>query len=122
MKALITGGAGFIGSNLAEGLRSRGIHVRVLDDLSSGYRQNLDGLDVEFVEGDVRHRETVDAAVRDYGLVFHLAASVGDKRSIDDPVRDSEVKFLGTEPLRSFAACRRTQGRRVVIRRHLRRD
>lgn len=112
MKALITGGAGFIGSNLAEGLLNRGIHVRVLDDLSSGYRQNLDGMDVEFVEGDVRHRETVDVAVRDCDLVFHLAASVGNKRSIDDPVRDSEVNVLGT--LNVLEASRRAGVRKIV--------
>ena len=112
MKALITGGAGFIGSNLAAGLRRRDIHVRVLDDLSSGYRQNLDGLDVEFVEGDVRNREHVEAAVRGCDLVFHLAASVGNKRSIDDPVHDSEVNVLGT--LNVLEAARRARVRKIV--------
>lgn len=112
MKALITGGAGFIGSNLAEGLRARGIGVRVLDNLSSGYRRNLDGLEVELMEGDVRNRDTVDAAVRGCDLVFHLAASVGNKRSIDDPIRDSEVNVLGT--LNVLEASRRSGVRKIV--------
>lgn len=112
MKALVTGGAGFIGSNLVAGLRDRGIGVRVLDDLSSGYRRNLDGLDVEFMDGDVRNRDAVDAAVRGCDLVFHLAASVGNKRSIDDPVRDSEINVLGT--LNVLEAARHAGVRKVV--------
>lgn len=112
MKALITGGAGFIGSNLAAALQHRGIHVRVLDDLSSGYRENLDGLDVEFIRGDVRNEETVEAAVRGCEVVFHLAASVGNKRSIDDPIRDSAINVMGT--LNVLEAARRAGTRKII--------
>ena len=96
-KVLVTGGAGFIGSNVArlvtEETRAR---VVVLDDLSSGYRSNLDGLPISFVEGDVRDAGAIRRAIEGCDTVFHLAASVGNTRSIDDPFRDSEVNVIGT--------------------------
>jgi UDP-glucose 4-epimerase len=95
--ALVTGGAGFIGSNLAGTLVGRGVRVRVLDDLSSGFAVNLEPYpDAEFVRGSVTDPEAVAAAVTGCDTVFHLAASVGNKRSIDDPVHDSRVNVLGT--------------------------
>ena len=96
MRALVTGGAGFIGSNVARLLLEQGIRVRVLDDLSTGYEQNLNGWDVEFVHGDVRDAGTVAAVVGDATWIFHLAACVGNVRSIEDPQRDAEVNILGT--------------------------
>ena len=95
MQALITGGAGFIGSNIAAGLTSMGWRVRVLDDLSSGYRCNLDDLDVDFRQGDVRDAQAVAAAADGCGVLFHLAESVGNKRSIEigfGPRRAGDVK------------------------------
>jgi UDP-glucose 4-epimerase len=112
MQALITGGAGFIGSNLAAGLASMGWRVRVLDDLSSGYRHNLDGLDVEFRHGDVRDAQAVAAAVDGCDVVFHLAASVGNKRSIDDPIGDASINVIGT--LHVLEAARRAGVRKIV--------
>lgn len=90
----ITGGAGFIGSNLTRRIQTNAT-VYVLENLSSGYRSNLAGLDVEFIEADVATDDLVpplDACSR----VFHLAASVGNKRAIDHPIRDSEVNVIGT--------------------------
>ena len=118
--ALVTGGAGFIGSNLVAALVARGTPVVVLDSLVSGYRSNLDACrGVRFVEGDVRDRAAVDAAMRGAGagaggidVVYHLAASVGNKRSIDDPVFDAEVNVLGT--VNVLEAARRAGVRKIV--------
>ena len=110
--ALVTGGAGFIGSNLVDLLRHRGHTVTVIDDLSSGYRANL-RLDVRFVEGDIRNETAIDAAVAGTDVVFHLAASVGNKRSIDHPIDDSDINVLGT--LKVLEACRRRGVRKLVF-------
>lgn len=112
MQALITGGAGFIGSNLARALTTEGWGVRVLDDLSSGYRANLDGLAVDFRHGDVRDPLAVADAVSGCDVVFHLAASVGNKRSIDDPVGDASINVIGT--LQVLEAARRAGVRKIV--------
>lgn len=112
-RVLVTGGAGFIGSNIARLVAAEtGADVVVLDDLSSGYRDNLNGLSVTFLEGDVRDPATVRRAIDGCDTVFHLAASVGNTRSIDDPVRDSEVNVLGT--LRLLEAARDAGTAKVV--------
>lgn len=113
MKALVTGGAGFIGSNLSRQLLHDGHEVRVLDSLLSGYKVNLTGLDLEFIEGDVRCDDTVDQAVKGCEVVYHLAASVGNKRSIDHPIADSETNVIGT--LKVLEACRRHGVRKIVF-------
>ena len=96
-RVLVTGGAGFIGSNLVRLIRNEtSADVVVLDDLSSGYPDNLDGVSVELVRGDVRNIGDVAAAMSGCDTVFHLAASVGNTRSIDDPIKDSQVNVLGT--------------------------
>jgi len=113
MRALVTGGAGFIGSNLVRELVARGAQVTVLDNLSSGYRCNLDPFpSVRFVEGDVRDPSAVEAAVAGSGVVFHIAASVGNKRSIDDPVADAEVNLVGT--INVLEAMRRSRVPKIV--------
>jgi UDP-glucose 4-epimerase len=87
MKTLVTGGAGFIGSNPVKRLSQDGHEVTVLDNLLSGYRCNLDPFPhVRFVEGDVRDEAAVAVAIQGAEVVFHLAASVGNKRSIDHPI------------------------------------
>ncbi|MEA5015957.1 MAG: GDP-mannose 4,6-dehydratase [Candidatus Limiplasma sp.] len=96
MKALVTGGAGFIGSNVSALLLQKGWQVRVLDDLSSGYACNLDGLDVDFQKGDIRATATATDACSGMDVVFHLAASVGRQRSLDHPQLDSEINVIGT--------------------------
>ncbi|MBN2399729.1 MAG: SDR family NAD(P)-dependent oxidoreductase [Candidatus Aminicenantes bacterium] len=95
LRALVTGGAGFIGSNIVKCLLEQGDQPVVLDDLSSGYKENL-LQEVMFIQGDVRDRETVEKAIDGCGVVFHLAASVGNKRSIDDPLTDAGINVLGT--------------------------
>ena len=94
--ALITGGGGFIGSNLAALLLAEGHTVTVLDNFLSGYRSNVVPLDVRLVEGDVRDPAAVAEAMTGADVVFHLAASVGNKRSIEQPVDDSDINVLGT--------------------------
>jgi UDP-glucose 4-epimerase len=114
MRVLITGGAGFIGSTIAKELASKNVEVVVLDNLSSGYRINIDGHPcIKLVEEDVRDRAAVDAAMADVDTVFHLAASVGNKRSIDQPVNDAEINVIGT--LRILEAARKAGVRKVVM-------
>ena len=80
-RILITGGSGFIGSHIAEYFNGKA-EIRILDNLRSGYRRNLDGLDVEFIEGDVRDRAAVAKAVEGCDHVFHLAAMVSVPESM----------------------------------------
>src|SRR5438105_1542841 len=101
--ALITGGAGFIGTNLAHRLLSSGIRVRIFDNLSRrGVEQNLDwlrrkyGSRLEFKHGDVRKPLDVEAAVKGVDQVFHFAAQVAVTSSLTDPVTDFEVNARGT--------------------------
>ena len=94
MRALVTGGAGFIGSNVVGLLLQHGHEVLVIDDLSSGYRDNLRP-EATFREADVRNAETLRSVAAGCSAIFHLAASVGNKRSIDDPRHDAEVNLVG---------------------------
>lgn len=96
MNALVTGGAGFIGSTVVRELLKNNHKVTVIDNLSSGYAQNLDGLDVEFVKGDILDAKLVERLTEKKDVVFHLAASVGRQRSIDNPVLDAQVNLIGT--------------------------
>lgn len=114
MKTLVTGGAGFIGSNLVALLIAQGHEVVVLDNLSSGYRRNLEPFaNLQFIMGDIRDAGLVQRAMADVEVVFHLAASVGNKRSIEHPVEDAEINVLGT--LHLLEAARRAQVRKIVF-------
>src|SRR5437879_3060032 len=93
---LVTGGAGFIGSHLVRGLLERGYSVRVLDNFSEGHRANLNGLDIEIVEGDVRDPDSCTQACRGIEAVFHLAALGSVPRSISDPITSNDVNLNGT--------------------------
>ena len=93
---LVTGGAGFIGSNIAEGLVRRGDRVRVLDNFSTGRPENLAGLDVDVVEGALRDLAQVQRAVAGVTGVFHEAALRSVPRSVDDPVSTNDVNVGGT--------------------------
>jgi UDP-N-acetylglucosamine/UDP-N-acetyl-alpha-D-glucosaminouronate 4-epimerase len=111
-KVLVTGGAGFIGSHLVRGLLERGDDVRVLDNFSTGNRANLDALDVEVVEGELRSYERVHNAVRGTEVVYHLGALGSVPRSVQDPLTSSAVNVEGT--LNVLLAARDEGVRRVV--------
>jgi nucleoside-diphosphate-sugar epimerase len=97
---LVTGGAGFIGSHLVRRLLADGHEVRVLDNLASGRRSNLDGLsDVDVIEGDIRSTADVAEAVRGVDVVFHLAALPSVARSWKDPVATLATNAHGTANL-----------------------
>ena len=95
---LVTGGAGFIGSNLAHTLLERGDRVRVLDDLSTGRSVNLADIaaDIELVDGDVRDLDQVMRAVDGAAVVFHQAAIPSVARSVADPISSHQVNVTGT--------------------------
>ena len=111
-RVLVTGGAGFIGSNLVRSLLERGDEVRVLDNFSTGNRANLEGLDVDVVEGELRSYERVHNAVRGVEVVFHLGALGSVPRSVQDPLTSSAVNIEGT--LNVLLAARDEGVRRVV--------
>ena len=114
MHTLVTGGAGFIGSNLVKLLLEEGHTVSVLDNLLTGHRVNLAPFpSVKFIEGDIRDDDALAAAISGADAVFHLAASVGNKRSIDLPLDDADVNMLGT--LRVLEAVRTRGIRRLVF-------
>jgi len=112
--SLVTGGAGFIGSNLVRALVARGEGVRVLDDFSSGLRENLEEIrrDIDLVEGDVRDPEACRRACKGAEVVFHEAAIASVPRSIEDPRTSFAVNALGTFNL--LAAARDAGARRFV--------
>jgi UDP-glucose 4-epimerase len=112
MKILVTGGAGFIGSNIVKRLVELGHDPLVLDNLSSGYRENLLS-QVAFFEEDVRNADRLIEASRECQVILHLAASVGNKRSIDHPRTDAEVNVLGT--INVLEAARANKIQRVVF-------
>jgi nucleoside-diphosphate-sugar epimerase len=113
-RALVTGGAGFIGSHIADRLVDGGWSVRILDDFSSGREENLArcGDRIELLRGDLRDRQLVDRAVRDVEVVFHQAAVPSVPRSVAEPERTNDVNVAGTLGL--LEAARRTGVRRVV--------
>ncbi len=112
MQTLITGGAGFIGSALARALLAQGHRVRVLDNLSTGRRDNLAGLEVELVVGDVLEPRALDRAINRVDWVFHLAAMVSVPLSLSAPDRDLKVNIAGTQSV--LDAARRARVRRLV--------
>jgi nucleoside-diphosphate-sugar epimerase len=113
MKTVITGGAGFIGSHLVGALVERGAEVRVLDNLSSGIKANLDGLDVKLIVDDIRDEVAVQRAVRDVDTIFHLAAFISVPASVDDPIACYETNVMGS--LNVLQAAIQANVRRVVL-------
>jgi UDP-glucose 4-epimerase len=113
MRALVTGGAGFIGSNLVRALTESGHRVTVLDNLSTGSRRNLTGVEAELVSDDLRSPAAVRRAIRGNEIVYHLGALPRVGRSIDDPETTHRVNVDGT--LNVLIAARDEDCRRVVF-------
>lgn len=111
---LVTGGAGFIGSHLVTALVHRGHHIRVLDNLSTGHRRNLDHLagEIELIEGDLVDRTAVDRAIDGVEVVFHQAALASVPRSVAAPLDTHDACVTGTVNL--LDAARQGGVRRVV--------
>src|SRR5690349_5942766 len=114
-RALVTGGAGFIGSHLVRALLERGDTVRVLDNLSTGCLHNLAEVsgEMQFVLGDLRDAETCREACRDVEIVYHLGALGSVPRSIEDPITSNNVNVGGT--LNLLAAANARGVRRLVF-------
>jgi UDP-glucose 4-epimerase len=114
VRALVTGGAGFIGSHVVGALRERGAEVLVIDDLSRGTRRNLAGTGARLAVLDVRDAPALTAEVLRFApeVVFHLAAQIDVRRSMADPAGDAHVNVVGS--LHVFAAAREAGVRRVV--------
>jgi UDP-N-acetylglucosamine 4-epimerase len=112
--ALVTGGAGFIGSHLVGALVETGVQVRVLDDLSSGRRENLESVaaKIEFLDGDIRNLSTVRSACDGVDIIFHLAAVGSVPRSMKDPAHTLAVNVGGTANV--LTGARDAGARRVV--------
>src|SRR3989442_4930534 len=115
--SLVTGGAGFIGSHLAERLLADGAHVRILDNFSSGTMDNLpfakaSGDRCEIIRGDIRDLAAVEHAAAGVSVIFHQAAMRSVPRSIDDPLGANDHNVNGT--LTVLEAARRARVRRVV--------
>ena len=111
---LITGGAGFIGSNIAHALVARGETVRILDDFSTGRPQNLAGIEdrIEIVRGDLRDPKAVERSVQGMEIVLHQAALNSNPRSVKEPGPTNEVNVGGTVLL--LEAARKAHVRRLV--------
>jgi UDP-glucose 4-epimerase len=113
MNVLVTGGAGFIGSHIVRGLLERGDRVRVLDNFSTGRRDNLTGLDVEIVEADLRDASRVTHACRGIETIFHQAAFVSVPQSMKEPTECFDVNVTGTATL--LQAAHKYGAKRVVF-------
>jgi len=114
MRCVVTGGAGFIGSNIVEELVRRGHSVVALDDLSAGKKENLSAVagKIEFILGSISDADAVRAACRGTDCVFHLAARTSVPRSVEDPIETNAVNVQGT--LQVLVAAREAGVRRVV--------
>ena len=116
MRALVTGGAGFIGSHLAERLLNEGVNVSVIDNLSTGSLKNIEHLKnhsgLEFVKGDIRNAILMTNLIERSDVIFHLAAAVGVRLIAEDPVRTIETNIGGTEIVLDIA---NTFGRKILL-------
>jgi len=112
---LVTGGAGFIGSNICDELVRRGLNARVFDNLSTGKEENIKHLegDVEFIKGDLRNIDDLKSAVKGVDTIFHLAAIPSVIRSVQDPVTSNSANIDGT--LNLLIAARDAGVRRVIF-------
>jgi nucleoside-diphosphate-sugar epimerase len=111
---VVTGGAGFIGSHIAETVAAQGAKVRIVDDLSTGHRENVEELrgDIEFIEGSVADLDLMNRALKDAEVVFHEAAIPSVPRSVENPAQSHIASVDGTFNL--LLAARDQKVRRVV--------
>jgi UDP-glucose 4-epimerase len=114
MRAFITGGAGFIGSHLADSLISRGDTVTILDNLSTGSRNNIAHLEgkITIHEGDIRDKDLVDKLVKESDTVFHMAAALGVKNIMEHTIESIDRNFSGSEVVLNAAT---THNKRLII-------
>jgi UDP-glucose 4-epimerase len=114
-KALVTGGAGFIGSHLVESLVAGNCRLTVVDNLSSGNLSNLEPFKdrITFYQGDIRQRDILEKAAEGCEVIFHLAAVVSVPQTVDNPVESAEVNDIGT--LNVFEAARSRKANRIVF-------
>lgn len=112
---LVTGGAGFIGSNICDELVRRGLETRIFDNLSTGKEENIKHLEgsVQFVKGDLRNIDDLKSAVKGVDTIFHLAAIPSVIRSVQDPVTSNSANIDGT--LNLLVAARDAGVRRVIF-------
>jgi UDP-glucose 4-epimerase len=97
MRVLVIGGAGFIGSNIVKILNRRNYEIVVLDNLTTGYKENLDEFTgVNLIIGDITEKSDLLRAAKGCDIIFHLAANIGNVKSINDPVFDSQTNIIGT--------------------------
>lgn len=114
MRVLITGGAGFIGSHLCDALVSRGDTVTILDNLSTGSKENIAHLEgsIKVFHGDIRNKELVEDLVEENDLIFHMAAAVGVENILKNPIESISVNYHGSETVLNAAA---KLDRRILI-------
>ncbi|HBU69947.1 MAG TPA: LPS biosynthesis protein WbpP [Elusimicrobia bacterium] len=114
MRYLVTGGAGFIGSNIAKELLKRKHYVRIIDNLSTGKLSHLNGVlsKVDFVEGDIRKEKDLQKALKGIDFVLHQAALRSVPRSVDDPLSSNDVNITGS--LKLLIAARQAGVKRLV--------
>lgn len=114
MKVLVTGGAGFIGSNLSEELVRRGFKVKVIDNLATGNIKNIEGFrsKIEFIKGDITDLKLLKSVMKDVDFVLHQAAIPSVQRSLEDPVRTNKANVEGT--LKVLITARDCNVKRVV--------
>lgn len=112
---LVTGGAGCIGSHVAQGLLDQGFKVRILDDLSTGFMENIQSLTqkVEFVKGDIKKDSDISKAIRNVSYVFHLAANRAVLRSVDKPLETNDINVTGT--LKLLIAAQKNKVKRFIF-------
>jgi len=114
MRAFITGGAGFIGSHLADALIARGDTVTILDNMSTGSRKNIAHLEgkIKVHEGDIRDKELVDKLVKDSDTIFHMAAALGVKNIMEHTIESIDRNFSGSEVVLNAAT---KHNKRLII-------
>jgi len=114
MRVFITGGAGFIGSHLCDAFVSRGDEVTILDNISTGSKKNVAHLNriIKIIEGDIKDKQLVESLVSNSDLVLHMAAAVGVKTILDNPIESMSTNFVGSETV--LNACARFD-KKIVI-------